>query len=195
MASPCTPSAAMKANARGTPPRLAATPLNDVANVRNHRGRRTSTTAKASRTPTIPPMTAVSTESLMLSMNDSRNGWSRAWSMAGLVLVDECDRALTNTVTAGNTRNAPTKAMNGSSPRAAGIRSRRRPAAAPAVATAVIRTVRLRAGDHRAPVVVITWLALANWSAVGNSILASTSASGRFLATSAVTMPASSSSA
>src|SRR6478735_699217 len=145
----------MKANAKGTPPRLAATPLNEVTNVRNHRGRRRLTTANASSTPMIPPIAAVSTESLTLSTNESRNGSSRAWSIAGFVLVDECDRALTNTVTAGNTRNTPTKARNGSRPTVAGMRNRRRrTAATPPVAAAVVIAVpRLRAGDHRAPVV------------------------------------------
>ena len=71
----------MNANASGTPPRLAATPLNAMASVRNHFGRRAVAIAYASSvpnpTPTTPHQNDSSTENLNASrfcpVNASRN--------------------------------------------------------------------------------------------------------------------------
>ena len=59
---PWEPRAAMKANARMTPPMLAATPAKAATALRSHRGRCNRATTSANRVPMTPPIRAVAAD-------------------------------------------------------------------------------------------------------------------------------------
>lgn len=107
--SPCAPSDAINAKAKGMPPRFAATPENPVTKLRKRRGRSIRDAASAKRNPMIAPSIAEYSDSFSENINDERFDAFIASTIADVVDPVTGRKALVNNTTVGTKRNSPTK--------------------------------------------------------------------------------------
>ena len=106
--SPCAPSDAINAKARGMPPRFAATPENPVTKLRKRRGRSIRDAASAKRNPMIAPRTAEYSDNFSENINDERFDAFIASTIADVVDPVTGRKALVNNTTVGIARKSPT---------------------------------------------------------------------------------------
>jgi hypothetical protein len=107
----------MNANASGMPPKLAATPENVVSAERIQRGVPSRSAAYATKSPTTPPISAVTRLISMLVLNASMYGWrksSRTFENVALPVLFW--NAPTRIAPAGRKRKAIVYAKNGRVP-------------------------------------------------------------------------------
>jgi hypothetical protein len=106
--SPCAPSDAINAKAKGIPPRFAATPENPVTKLRKRRGRSMRVAASANRNPMSAPSIAEYSDNFSEKINDERFDVLIASTIADVVDPVTGRKALVNNTTVGIARNSPT---------------------------------------------------------------------------------------